>query len=273
MLEIRNRAACRDVSVAMRRTLLLLPVLLLSAPAWAKEKPLSVEEACAEASLAVLGTLDDAGVLSVKEVLYGRAPAEALRVHWRHWTCFKGHGDKAGKLWIWCLTRAEDGPWHADHSGSVIPLEKRAEVEKAIQNRLAPDRKVLEEAKDLRIEQGESLEEPVEIGALDRLVGSGSAALPSVRALLQSQEPVQRAYGCRLAQESGEASLAVLLLPLLEGRVEVSADYGCYREKVLLAEMALKALGAVAGKPFKDAREARAWADSLKPKSEPPPVP
>ena len=267
--------------------------LLLSAlPGWPVEKGITLEQLCARSDLVVLGTLRSVkpasgkadangrypifADLDVKEVLYGREPSAPIVITWEdpeHRECpHIDHTKTIGVTMIWCLWRSPDGTWSADNSQCPQPLDKRAAVEKAVQERLKPDLEILERSPAvdayhlLQCWNGHLLLSPAG-EAYDRLYAAGPAAALGARTLLRHERPVARAWGCLLLQTDVKS-----LLPMLDdaGIVPIDLDgmesIGEWRKGATLSvgKLVLRILGVLAGKELKTAEEARAWAESLK---------
>ena len=289
----------------MKPTLLLGSALLPCFAAWSGVPPpaMPLEESCSQVELIVIGTLGDLveekvpggdpqagrgawkiGRIAIQEVLYGRPPEGGPKV-WA-WEVFPpgqprpcGSGSpcegKEGQAWIWCLNRprggsvwaAPPGLWIVDHPQKVIAPDRKGEVEKAIQARLAPDRKVLEEATDASPYHGLTCRgEESRQGASVLMRGqqAGPAALPTLHALLRHGKPVPRWLGCLLVScmlnsgrfsREAETGLVEALAPLLEDTREVGVP------GAQVDGMALQALRDLArGTLLPGKEEAKAWA-------------
>ncbi|GEM_PF-2422989 len=263
----------------MRTPILFMLLLSPLVAAQAEEGYISLDTSCRHAELVVVGTLGDLkpfsrgeagneidGVeahIAVKEVLLGRSPGADLPILWenpRGLGCPRTeHSGRVGQELIWILTQDQKGIWHA-HSGQLVKLlEERPAVEKAIQARLAPALKVLETS-DSVWGEGKFTVTPAEWGACDALAKAGPAALPAVRRLLAAPSPVQRGWGCRVAELLKDKALALDLGAILEDPAPLTI-HQCELIHTAVGRRALEALGAVAGRAFADTAEGRAWCD------------
>ncbi|GEM_PF-2524958 len=250
----------------MRFSLLLSGfVIVVSTALAALPPPESPEEAAASASLVVVGALgkveideetgERSATLEVRKILYGKDPGGAIALQWRapsgetdgripggSWrSSFEG---KSGATCICFLVPDGKGGWKESDDqggGSCVPLEVQARVEKALQTRIERDLQPL-----LTGDDPESA-----AAAFGTLCEAGKAALPAISKLLDHEGASQRGWGCRLAEELQERSCAARLGELLD---DARSEHG---GKV--SERALSALGAIAGKTFSSAGEAKAW--------------
>ncbi len=240
-----------------------------------------LREACSQADLVLVGTLGDLepftlgegqhqlrgfrGKIQVAEILYGRGSAGAVPLLWQNPLAQSApkvdHSGNEGKRRIWILTKDADGTWHADQNHWVRPLEDRPEVEKTLQDRLAPALKVLEASDSLKGE-GEWVRPPAEWEACDTLGNAGPAAFPSVRRLLAAPSPVQRSWGCRAVGALKDRNLAKDLETLLGDATPLNIN-GCEAIPTTVGKQALEALGSIAGRTFADLDEGRAWIGKL----------
>ena len=289
--------------------MLLLGLVLLSGfvaqPASAfPEPPMSLEQACAGADLIVVGTLGGIaeekspeqkvghlprmiGSITVQSVLYGHPPEGGVKI-WAWDVLPPGQPlpacsgpcpcvGKEGKEWIWCLNKLPDGVWRVDHTQKVIMTDKKGEIEKAVQARLAPERALLEKAPAVDLcHTGLILDGLLEVSpagqAYVRLLKAGPAALPCARELLMAcKNPAARAWGCLLLGnlQSGRQGVDALK-SLLDSSDRVPLDFdgmetvGTMRkgDSLTLGVVALQSLGTLAGEEFKTVQEAKAWCDA-----------
>jgi hypothetical protein len=251
-------------------------------PAQAELMALPLDQACAQSDLVVVGTLEKLksfirgegepfleGVdaeIRVKEVLFGAASKGPLPIRWvaaRGPVCPRiDHTAQAGRERIWCLTRGEEGFYRANHPQRVLPVSDRAEVEKALQARLAGFLKTLSALASLEDFAGKHVPGPAQV-AVDGLAAAGSAALPGAQGLLADGRPVQRVLGCWLASRLREETLAPALEALLEDLSPVQVPCNCQMKDSRVSDQAREALGTLAGKNFESVGRARAWVDGV----------
>lgn len=237
----------------------------LALPALAEMAALSLEMACLEADLVVVGTLRLEATegskrtgyvlrLKTEEILFGRVPGNGIQLEGLYSEEGKPLIEKAcipdpaafrDQKRIWVLYSGKDGTFQARHPVLIQPLEKRAEVEKGLQARLAPSLKVLSEAPRFRVEMGEETKVPAEIKAYEALVAAGPAGVEAARTLLRHARPEARAAGCRLAGMLKDPVLTKVLKALEEDAGKVVSDYGCYTEETTVGKAALEALSRI----------------------------
>ncbi len=225
----------------MRRALIHALVVLPFCAVYGDYVVPGLDNLIPKAQLVVVGTLgkplsgdkggERSAEIEVQEVLFGRIPNGPLTTTWRHsedllkLCCPEGGLAQAyeraqGKPMLWVLEEGAKGEWGATNEHAIVPLEKRGEVEKLLQARLAADLKVLQEARALHLIEKDG-PPSAEWTACSRLAQAGPAGVPVALDLLKSEHPAPRLWGCRLAAQLKEPALAGALKGFLRDDTEV----------------------------------------------------